>query len=140
VAEWMMVELLGHRELPGFVDEVERFGAKFGRVRVPGLRAGDECVECDGRGHHVRWHYDEATGREVQGKESCATCEGGGVVVASDPEWIGEVMFGAGSVYALTPCSEEQARKIARRHVGMRSVALAGMKVKALPAASEASA
>lgn len=37
--QWALVELLGHRTLPGFVEVVELAGAKFFRVRVPRLTA-----------------------------------------------------------------------------------------------------
>ncbi len=38
--EWGIVELLGHVRLAGRVSEVERFGAKLGRIDVPDTRPG----------------------------------------------------------------------------------------------------
>lgn len=36
---WALLELMGHRQVPGFVDEVEIAGAKFLRIRVPRVEA-----------------------------------------------------------------------------------------------------
>ncbi len=38
--EWGIVELLGHVRLAGRVSEVERFGAKLGRIDIPDVSAG----------------------------------------------------------------------------------------------------
>lgn len=41
-ASWALLELMGHRQVPGMVEEVELAGAKMLRVRVPSvLRASD---------------------------------------------------------------------------------------------------
>lgn len=34
--EWSILELLGHVKLAGLVSEEERFGAKLGRIDIPG--------------------------------------------------------------------------------------------------------
>jgi hypothetical protein len=37
-SSWALLELMGHRQVPGMVEEVELAGAKFFRVRVPALK------------------------------------------------------------------------------------------------------
>lgn len=126
-AKWMIVELLGHRTLPGLVDEVERFGVKLGRVRVPGLRAEDPCLECEGKGRtYVGSVYDADLESYVREERECETCRGTGKVAVADPEWIGEQEFSPSALYGLTPCTEAYARTQARRLTGLRHAALAG--------------
>jgi hypothetical protein len=44
---WALMELMGHRQVPGFVDEVELAGAKFLRVRVPQVEAVTGALRMD---------------------------------------------------------------------------------------------
>lgn len=39
--EWAIIEIMGHRRHGGLIQEVERFGAKFVRVDVPGEKDGE---------------------------------------------------------------------------------------------------
>lgn len=43
-ASWALLELMGHRQVPGFVEEVEVASAKFFRVRVPSLLVGEDRI------------------------------------------------------------------------------------------------
>ena len=131
-SQWMKVELLGHRVHLGLVDEVEIFGAKMGRVRIPGVRRGDECRFCRGKGTTQGWGDEQ---------ERCtAGCDASGRMPDSDPEWIDEVMFSASAIYALSACTEADARRESHTLVGRRRRAaelVAAPVPAALPAASD---
>lgn len=69
IAEWAIVELMGHVRMAGLVSEEQHFGATLGRIDIP-------------RG---------------------------------DTEYATQ-FFGGGSVYRISPCSEEVARAVAARN------------------------
>lgn len=89
--DWAIVELMGHVKMAGRVSEVERFGAKMGRIDIPYIMP--DCKACNG------------TGRVVNPPEKCNYCTG---FVAQ--------FFGGNSVYRITPVSEEVARDTAKRN------------------------
>lgn len=68
--QWAIVELMGHVRLAGMVTEEERFGAKMGRIDIPG--------------------------------------PGDGIFATQ--------YFSGGSIYRVTPTTEEVARKIALQY------------------------
>lgn len=72
VAEWAIVELMGHVRMAGLVSEEQHFGATLGRIDIP------------------------------RGDTEFAT-----------------QFFGGGSVYRISPCSEEVARAVAARNQPM---------------------
>lgn len=83
-AEWVILELLGHRRLAGYLTEQEIAGASFLRLDIPGDSTpedGDGDLEIGMRGGFV-----------------------GGTTQFYSPS----------SVYAITPTSEEIARAAAR--------------------------
>lgn len=67
IAEWAIVELMGHVRMAGLVSEEQHFGATLGRIDIP-------------RGDGFSTQF-----------------------------------FGGGSVYRISPCSEEVARAVAAR-------------------------
>lgn len=82
--QWAIVELMGHVRLAGLVSEEEHFGAKLGRIEIPGPE-----------GQAVTQY------------------------------------FGGGSVYRITPCSEEIARAVAARSA---AAPVHAWEMRALPA------
>lgn len=89
---WAIVELMGHVCVAGRVTEEERFGTKLGRVDVPKL---EKCSCPDGQ----TWSGNEPSG-------VCPDCNGTGQVEVYVSQY-----FGGSSVYRLTPCTEEVARR-----------------------------
>lgn len=95
---WAVVELMGHVRMAGRVTEEERFGAKVGRVDVP--RAPVPCIDCKGTGAAL-----SPGGTSVR----CSFCQGQGFFDGG----FTTVYFGGGSIYRLTPTTEEVARGVA---------------------------
>jgi hypothetical protein len=100
---WCVLELMGHVRMAGRVTEEERFGVKMGRIDVPD--ADRTCPDCGGHGHGP----DTADGPNVDEQGPCPVCGGKGRVAAFTT-----VYFGGGSVYRMTPTTEEVARVVAR--------------------------
>jgi DnaJ-class molecular chaperone len=87
---------MGHVRLAGRISEEERFGTKMGRIDVP---RRDKCPDCTGP--------DQAIGNmHLQ----CPTCKGSGLLDGFTTQY-----FSGGSIYRLTPCTEEVARAVAAR-------------------------
>ena len=88
IETWAICELMGHVKLAGKLTEEEHFGAKMGRVDVPRNHVHN-CPNCKGG----------KTGAP------CPLCGGGQVTT---------IFFGGGSVYRITPVSEEVARQVSK--------------------------
>ena len=86
-AQWGIVSLMGHKTLAGKISEEERFGAKMGRIDVPGFQVcaacGDAVADCD-------------------------RCNNTGKVEVFTTTW-----FGGSSVYSLQYTDEETTRHAA---------------------------
>lgn len=93
---WAILELMGHVKLAGRVTEEERFGSKMGRIDVP------DCIPCDCKG------ADQIHGND---RFDCPKCKGSGFLEKFTTHY-----FGGGSIYRLTPTSEEVARAVAANH------------------------
>lgn len=100
--QWGIVSLMGHKTYAGKISEEEKFGAKMGRVDVPGFEV---CVDCGGYGHGA----DRANGPDPDGAGHCEACEGKGRVAIFTTVW-----FGGQSVYSLSYTDEETAREAAK--------------------------
>jgi hypothetical protein len=80
-SSWALLELMGHRQVAGMVEEVQIAGAKFLRVRVPSFR-----LDLEGR------------------------------VIGLDLEKLRlEQNYSPGSVYCLTPTTEQQVARLLAR-------------------------
>lgn len=87
---WGIVEVMGHNTFAGMVSQFEFAGASFVRVDVPEIPARKDQVWRDGPDGYKRHELDF------------------GPVPAFTK------LIGTASIYAMTPCSEELARKTAR--------------------------
>lgn len=96
-AVWAVVELLGHVKMAGRLTEVERLGAKMGRLDIP--QDGGACKKCFGGG--------EGDGPQMGDK--CSDCGGSGRVTTFATQF-----FGGASVYRITPVTEAVARHVAK--------------------------
>lgn len=100
--EWVVLELLGHRRLAGYLSEQQVAGAGFLRLDVP---SDQTCSRCDGAG------AAEVLGTDGEGHRSedpCTACRGYGTAL------IASQLYSPSSVYCITPTSEETARAVAR--------------------------
>lgn len=86
---WAILELMGHVRLAGKLSEEERFGAKVGRIDIP-KPPSEDCPVCNGTGAYK--------------DEACLSCD----------QFLTQ-FFGGGSVYRITPVSEQVARDVARK-------------------------
>lgn len=88
---WAIVELMGHRQVAGRVTEQIIGGQSLLRIDVP------ECPEIPAhQGKRVRWDGEE--------REYTVPAE------SAIPAYT--QFYGVGSVYCLTPCTEEIARRV----------------------------
>lgn len=112
---WAIVEVMGHQKYSGFVTTEAYGGAVLFRVDVPGLPAHPRTLE---------WS------EYINGKTLLA-----GTVVVEEAVQPFTKLFGAGSIYCITPCTEEVARK-ATEEGTIRKHNL--LSVPSLPAAAAA--
>ena len=90
-AGWALLEIFGHQQIAGYVT-TEAYGqAVMFRVDVPGLPARERIAEKSG--------YSMAAGRFLSE----------GDLVREEPAQGYTKLYGAGAIYALTPCTEEAA-------------------------------
>lgn len=80
---WAMVEVFGHRRLGGMVRDVEMFGGRMCRIDEPELPATTR----------KRWKYGDDGGKEVE--------------EAVPARQARTHFYGAGSIFSLTPCTQE---------------------------------
>lgn len=97
---WAILELMGHVRMAGRVTEENRFGTVVGRIDVPtGVRP--DCIACNGTGIVP---LVELEGMEPEPEHPCRLCG----------SRFTTVYFGGGSVYRMTPTTEEVARAVAK--------------------------
>ena len=101
---WAILELMGHRQRAGMVQEVELFGGKLLRIDCPLPPAGPG----------------------EQGQERHCGVAG---EAASPAGYISE-FYGAGSIYALRPVTEDVARAFAGRLGDPRPVQPVGFRLE----------
>jgi hypothetical protein len=99
-AQWVILELLGHRRLAGFLTEQQIAGASFLRIDVPGPKI---CECCGGAG---MLSQDDAEGWTTDVGE-CPDCHG------LKTEITATQFYAPASVYAITPTDEGIARTVA---------------------------
>lgn len=87
-SEWVILELLGHRRLAGFLTEQQIAGASFLRLDIPTDKPCEGCEPGDA--------------------DPCQACHGLGSVLTATQ------FYAPGSVYAITPTTEDIARAAAR--------------------------
>lgn len=113
---WAIVEVMGHQKYAvGFVTTEAYVGAVLFRVDVPGLQARPRTLE---------WN------EYISGRSYLA-----GTIVVEEAVQPFTKLFGAGSIYCITPCTEEVARK-ATEEGTIRKHNL--LSVPSLPAAAAA--
>ena len=95
----VILELMGHVRLAGFVTQEELFGTKMGRIEVP--RPEFPCKHCAGGGRVL----------PLETGSTCPECNGAGKLGGGTTT----VWFSGQSVYRMTPVSEEVARQVALR-------------------------
>ena len=113
---WAIVEVMGHRKLSGFVTTKAFGSAVMFRVHAPAQEAVTQTIE--------KRTYVDGQGYLPAGSK---------ISVSRDAfeQWIG-----VGSIYALTPCSEEQATRLLPQRI---VVLERGEEAKQLAAAIEES-
>jgi RecJ-like exonuclease len=95
---WAVVELMGHVRMAGLVTEEEHFGSKVGRIDIP--KEEVECKPCAGGGRVL----------PLENGSTCTECGGKGKVGGGFlTQW-----FSGQSIYRMTPCTEEVARRVAK--------------------------
>ena len=110
---WAIVEVMGHQTYPGYVTTEAYGGAVLFRVEVPELPERDRVLK-----------YGEYAGSLY--------CTAGSTV--RDKAVPGYTkLIGAGSIYAITPCTEEAARKAAETLQARAFNLVALPKTAALP-------
>lgn len=102
---WAILELMGHRRLGGYVSQAEMFGTAMLRIDVPG--PDETCALCCGG-------KVEAVGAD--GPIVCGACEGKG----QKPTIAATQFYSGGSIYCLTPTTEEVARAVAAHIISLR--------------------
>ena len=108
--DWAIVEVMGHQTYAGFVT-TQAFGqAVLFRVDVPELPERDRTLN---RAEYINGVYYES-----------------GSVVRESPVPGYSKLIGAGSIYAITPCTEDAA-KLAVDRVQPRKLTLLSVPVKA---------
>jgi len=114
---WAVVEVMGHQSFAGYVT-TEAFGAAIlFRIDVPALEARERVTKAPG---YINDQYAPA-GTTVQ--------EG------ATPGYT--KLFGAGSIYCITPCSEDFAKKAVERSQPRPLISLQLPTAGALPAPIE---
>ena len=94
---WAVVEVMGHNTFAGKVSEHVIGGSAFIRVDVPELPERQR--------KHTRNIWNEAKG-EYDSKE---------IIDTIPPVAAFTKLIGASSIYAITPCSEEVAKRVAEQ-------------------------
>lgn len=93
--QWAIVEVMGHARFAGYVTEQPIAGSSLIRVDVPEIPERKEIRK--------QWLWDAEKKRDV--------AVDGEVIIQGSPAFT--KLFGVGSIYAITPCTEEAARKAA---------------------------
>lgn len=88
--EWVIIELLGHRRLAGYLTEQQLAGAGFLRLDVPGDKP---CGTCGGM---------------PRPEVPCPACRGLGVALTATQ------LYSPSAVYAINPTTQEIATAVAR--------------------------
>ncbi len=98
-ADWVILELLGHRRLAGYLTEAQIAGESFLRLDIP----GEPCPTCNARGNLDQY----APNGEQTHLGSCPDCRGLGNHIRATQ------YYAAGAVYAITPTSRDTATRVA---------------------------
>lgn len=112
---WAVLEIMGHNKFAGYVQTVVYGSTAFFRIDVPELPERERVTRYDSFINDVRVPS--------------------GSTVKEGPIQAFTKIFGAGSIYCLTPCTEEFARKAAEADGGSRPLSVVSMalpKAKAL--------
>lgn len=104
---WAVLEIMGHNKFSGYVTTVVYGSTAFFRIDVPEVPKRERKTPYDSFIQDVRVP--------------------GGSVVTEAPVQAFTKIFGAGSIYCLTPCTEKFARKAAERDAGSRPVSVVSM-------------
>lgn len=121
-SSWAILELMGHRQRAGLVQEVELFGGKLLRIDIPLAAdiplplvvAAEPAQEARSAQETVDGHRpDREPGKGATGME----------------EYVSE-FYGAGSIYALRPVTEDVARAYAERFGDPRPVRPVGFRLE----------
>ena len=99
--DWVILELMGHRRLAGYLTEVQIGGVSFLRLDVP---SNDVCTRCSGNGGLQESDLD---GRPLHTEDPCTDCDGYGTPLQATQ------FYAPSAVYCITPTTEEIARKVA---------------------------
>ncbi|MGH3439873.1 MAG: hypothetical protein ACRDRN_25940 [Sciscionella sp.] len=98
---WVILELMGHRRLAGYLCERQIGGVNFLRLDVPG---SEICERCTGQ---CGLQEVDPDGRPTHTEDPCAECDGFGTKLTATQ------FYSASAVYCITPTTEETARKVA---------------------------
>jgi hypothetical protein len=98
---WVILELMGHRRLAGYLSEQQIGGASFLRIDVP---SSDLCERCAGAGGLQETDLDL---RPTHTEDPCTDCNGYGTKLSATQ------LYAPSAVYCITPTTEETARKVA---------------------------
>lgn len=114
---WTIVELLGHRRLAGMVTEATIAGAGFLRIDMPSACSGIGASYCEVHGDCVCPRSASTRPDGEQDNDRPSLDDPKCPLHAPDDEthgreWWGTQFASPASVYALTPCTEEAARRV----------------------------
>lgn len=119
---WVILELMGHRRLAGYLSERQIGGASFLRIDVP---SNDICKRCSGNGGLQETDLD---GRPTHTEDPCTGCDGYGTPLHASQ------FYASSAVYCITPTTEETARRVAAL---ARPAPVQNWELPALPSADE---
>ncbi|MGH3631203.1 MAG: hypothetical protein ACRDRL_27640 [Sciscionella sp.] len=98
---WVILELMGHRRLAGYLAEEQIGGVSFLRLDVPGTEV---CERCGGACGLQEVDLD---GRPIHTEDPCTACNGHGAKLTATQ------YYSASAVYCITPTTEDTARQVA---------------------------